>query len=166
MAEAGKFQEGGPTLPRFPQEGGCLCGAVRYRLMAAPLAVYNCHCRDCQRATGSLHGMSMPVRVEDFVRLSGETSVYEKPADSGRVVRMLHCTCCGTNVWNEPEAPGLVIVKPGTLDDFSWAQPVGNIWTASASPRAQIDSGLINFAGQPPSREVFYEAWTRHLEEN
>lgn len=147
-------------LPQFPVEGGCQCGAVRYRLTAPPLTVYNCHCRDCQRMGGATHSMSMPVRREDFEHLKGAVTSFDKPADSGRIVRMVGCAACGTKLWNEPlAAPDMVIVKPGTLDDMSWAVPVGNIWTASRAPWAEIDGGLLNFERQPPSREVFYAAW-------
>ena len=152
------------TLPSFPVEGGCQCGAVRYRLTAPPLAVYNCHCRDCQRSSGATHSMSMPVQRSIFEHLSGRLAAYDKPADSGRVVRMLGCAECGTKVWNEPlSAPDLLIVKPGTLDDMSWAVPVGNIWTASRAPWAEIDAALVNFTGQPADRQALYDAWTAHV---
>ena len=54
------------ALPEFPVEGGCQCGAVRYRLKASPLTVYNCHCKDCQRFTGAAWSMGMIVSDEDF----------------------------------------------------------------------------------------------------
>jgi hypothetical protein len=149
-------------LPRFPVEGGCQCGAVRYRLTAPPLAVYNCHCRDCQRTSGATHEMSMPVRRETLEHLSGELFAYDKTAESGRIVRQLRCARCGTKVWNEPLAsPGLLVVKAGTLDDMSWAVPVGNIWTASRAPWVVIDETLVNFPGQPPDRQPLYDAWSR-----
>src|SRR5690242_18461058 len=94
----------GPYLPAFPVEGGCQCRAVRYRLTAAPLAVYNCHCRDCQRASGATHTMSMFVARENLEQLSGVLSTYDKAADSGRVVRMRGCAECGTKIWNEPQS--------------------------------------------------------------
>lgn len=149
-------------LPGFPVEGGCLCGTVRYALSAPPLAVYNCHCRDCQRQTGSTHAMSMPMRRESFRHLEGEPIALDRQADSGRVVRRLFCPTCHTNVWNEPlSAPDLLIGKPGTLDDPSWAQPIGNIWVASKLPWVEIDQALVNFDHQPPSRDMLYAAWSR-----
>jgi hypothetical protein len=149
-------------LPSFPVEGGCQCRAVRYRITAAPLAVYNCHCKDCQRSSGSTHTMSMPMRREHVEHLSGALTVYDKAADSGRTVRMLGCAECGTKVWNEPLAsPALLIVKPGTLDDMSWAVPIGNIWTASRAPWVEIDEALIGFPGQPVDRQPLFDAWTR-----
>ena len=147
-------------MPQFPIEGGCVCGAVRYRLTAAPLAVYNCHCRDCQRTSGATHSMSMPTAREAVEHLSGELSSFDKTADSGRVVRMRHCAVCHTSVWNEPLAtPGLLVVKAGTLDDIGWCVPVGNIWTGSRAPWVQIDPALVNFEGQPADRQPLYDAW-------
>ncbi|MBN9363665.1 MULTISPECIES: GFA family protein [unclassified Devosia] len=148
-------------LPVFPVEGGCQCGAVRYRITAPPLAVYNCHCRDCQRASGATHSMSMPIARERVEHLSGELTAFDKPADSGRTVRMLGCVRCGTKLWNEPLAsPAMLVVKPGTLDDPSWAAPIGNIWTASRLPWAVIDASQVNFPGQPPDRQPLYDAWS------
>jgi hypothetical protein len=146
-------------LPAFPVEGGCLCGAVRYRLTAPPLAVYTCHCRDCQRASGAGE-LSMPVQRETLEH-SGKLVHFDKTADSGRAVRMFRCAACGTRLWNAPLAfPGLLVLKPGTLDDPRWAAPVGNIWTDRRLPWIAIDPRLANFPRQPPDRQPLYDAWT------
>ena len=72
------------------------------------------------------------------------------------------CARCGTRVWNEPlSATTILMVKPGTLDDMSWATPVGSIWTASKAPWVKIDESLVNFPGQPPDRQPLYDAWDR-----
>ena len=148
------------TLPAFPVAGGCQCGAVRYVLNGPPLAVYNCHCKDCQRLSGGTHTMSMVVSRPLLQLTAGRLHAHEKVAASGRIAVMMLCTECGSLIWNEPmTAPDLRILKPGTLDDMSWAAPVGNIWTKSKAPFVQIDEALINFEGQPPSRDVFYPAW-------
>lgn len=149
-------------LPAFPVEGGCQCGTVRYRITAGPLAVYNCHCKDCQRLSGATHSMSMPIAREHVELLRGKLGAYDRKADSGRVVRIRGCLICGIKVWNEPLAsPQLLVLKPGTLDDSGWCVPVGNIWTASRAPWAAIDPALVNFAGQPPDRQPLYDAWSR-----
>jgi hypothetical protein len=151
-------------LPSFPIEGGCQCRAVRYRITAPPLGVYNCYCRDCQRASGSTHSMSMPMRRADF-EVTGEVTSYDRAADSGRVVRMNGCALCGTKLWNDPQAtPDMVVIKPGTLDDPSWAAPVGSIWTASASPWVHIEPSDVNFPGQPASRQPLFDAWVKMVE--
>lgn len=154
-------------LPVFPVEGGCQCGAVRYRLTAAPLSVYNCHCKDCQRTSGATNEMSMVVRRETLEHIAGEIESYDKIADSGRVVRQFRCARCGNKVWNEPQASAVIsVLKPGTLDDFSWCVPVGNIWTTSKAPWITIDETLVNFPGQPADRQPLYDAWAARWEVN
>lgn len=149
-------------LPEFPVEGGCQCGAVRYRVTAPPMAVYNCHCTDCHRSSGATHSMSMIVASGTLELMAGELTAYDKAADSGRTVRMMGCARCGTKVWNEPQSfPAIIVLKPGTLDDMSWAVPIGNIWTDSRAPWVVIDETLVNFPGQPPDRQPLYDAWAR-----
>ena len=68
---------------------------------------------------------------------------------------------------NEPLAsPGLIIMKPGTLDDMSWAQPVGNIWTDRAQPWVDIEPDVQNFPGQPPSRQPLFDAFAAAVAKN
>ena len=147
-------------LPNFPVEGGCQCGAVRYRLNAAPLSVYACHCKDCQRFSGTTHTLSMVIRAGDAEVIAGVLHGFDKRADSGRTVRMLGCTGCGTKIWNVPLAtPEYLVIKPGTLDNISWIKPIGAIWTASRAPWVELDADAPNFPGQPPSRQPLIDAW-------
>lgn len=154
------------SLPSFPQQGGCQCGAARYEITAPPLGVYNCHCVDCQKLTGGPYAISMPVRSETFRLVSGAVTFHDRVADSGRVVRMFACAQCGTRLWNDPLAtPEIKVVRPSTLDDPSWAEPIGNIWTGSRLPWIEIDPNLVNFEAQPPSREPLYAAWAEKFTE-
>ena len=146
-------------LPAFPVEGGCPCGAARYRLTAPPLAVYACHCRDCQRASGAFE-LSMPIRPDALRHTAGDLACRDKTADSGRTLRMFRCARCGTKLWNRPLAfPDLLVLKPGTLDDPAWAVPIGDIWTDHRLPWVAIDPALASFPRQPPSRQPLYDAW-------
>ncbi|WEJ34771.1 GFA family protein [Devosia sp. SD17-2] len=147
-------------LPDFPQQGGCQCGAVRYRLKASPLSVYNCHCKDCQRFSGAGWSMSMIVRDEDF-EATGATVQYRRTADSGNVITMNFCAHCHGWLWNDPPAPGIKVARAGTLDDIDWAVPVGNIWTDSKAAWAAIDPSLVNFPKGAVDRTPLYDAWTR-----
>jgi hypothetical protein len=152
------------VMPEFPVEGGCQCGAVRYRLNRAPQAVYTCHCKDCQRFSGASGTMSMVVHKGDVELIVGALDGFDKAADSGRTVRMLGCAACGTKIWNEPLSfPELLIVKPGTLDDMSWARPVGNIWTDRKLPWVTIEPDVPNFGGQPPSRQPLIDAYQAEI---
>lgn len=148
-------------LPDFPVEGGCQCGAVRYRLKASPLTVYNCHCKDCQRFSGSASSISMIVKDDDLEVLQGEIDLYEKRADSGRTIGMAFCSHCHGWLWNRPPAPGVVVLRAGSLDDLDWAAPIGNIWTDSKAAWMVIDPALVNMSGQPADRQPLFDAWTR-----
>jgi hypothetical protein len=148
------------TLPDFPQQGGCQCGAVRYRLTSAPLSVYNCHCKDCQRLSGAGWSMSMIVREADFA-VTGATVQYRRTADSGNVITMNFCAHCHGWMWNDPPVPGIKVARAGTLDDIDWAVPVGNIWTDSKAAWANIDPSLVNFPKGAVDRTPLFDAWTR-----
>lgn len=146
---------------QFPVEGGCLCGKVRYRLKASPQTVYRCHCKDCQRTSGAGYSMSAVVDAMNIELTAGELVAFEKAADSGRRILRMRCPECGTIVWSLPAAGGpLIILKPGTLDDSSWAQPVGNIWTASKASWIEIDPDDTSYPGQAvPDRAALVAAW-------
>ncbi|KRA45510.1 hypothetical protein ASD80_04030 [Devosia sp. Root635] len=127
---------------------------MRYRLKASPLAVYNCHCKDCQRYSGAGWSMSMIVRDDDFELLSGEIAQYRRIAESGNVIVMNFCAHCHGWLWNDPPQPGIKVVRAGTLDDMDWAAPVGNIWAA-------IDPRQTNFPKGAVDRQPLFDAWTR-----
>ncbi len=150
------------ALPKFPVEGGCACGAIRYRLKAQPLALYACHCKRCQ-SYACAYTLSMPVRRAD-VELSGAEPVeHNAPADSGRMARIFFCGSCHTRVWHAPAVPDLLILMAGTLDDTSWVAPVAHIWTKYRQPGSYIAPGTLSFEGQPPARELLFEAWNKAI---
>lgn len=150
------------TLPSFPLSGGCVCGAIRYAISAAPLSVYACHCKDCQRSASGPFSVALTVRREHFAvtRGVGKAQLYLKTAASGRQVPQFSCPVCATRLWNEPShSPDMIILRAETLDDAGWAMPVGHIWTAS---RLSWDkSELVGplFEGQPGNRQPLYDAW-------
>ena len=132
------------------QEGGCQCGAVRYRIEADPIALAICHCTDCQRQSGSAFGMSLIVPRQALVVVRGEPRSFTRPSDSGRPVECLFCAACGTRLFHRPSVmPETVNVKPGTLDDTSGLTPTLHVWTASKQPWVTIPEGVLTFEGQP-----------------
>lgn len=132
-----------------PFSGGCRCGAVRYECNAEPAQVAHCHCRDCQYAAGG--GYSTIVIVPtDSLRITGAVEGYEDPGDSGKVVRRQFCPTCGTPVFSEPEiAPGIKVIKAGSLDDPSWLVPQAHVYVASAQPWGIPSDALPRFDKMP-----------------
>lgn len=140
--------------------GGCLCGAIRYRLTGDPVTFYACHCSDCQRQTGSAFGLSMIVRREDVVLEQGEPQRFEIPMPDGRIKRGRFCAACATRIWGEPVAlPDLYVLRPGTLDDPGAFEPVGHIWTRSALGWVPIPEDSVLFEGQPDDPMPLVRAW-------
>ncbi len=149
-------------IPDPPYTGGCLCGAVRYRLDARPLAINACHCRDCKRLSGATNLLMVLGRSDAFSCASGEVDRYRKRADSGRELDIVRCARCGVRLWHEPlSAPALVFVAVGTLDDPSWAIPTSHIWVEKASPGVFFQEDAIKVEGQPAERQVLLDAFAR-----
>src|SRR5687767_3885310 len=116
-------------------EGGCNCGAIRYRIEAEPVAVAQCHCRNCQRQSGSAFSVNLLV-PSAAVRTEGELKTYEdRDTESGRPVLRRFCGDCGSPIYSMTTPDnGMVVVKAGTLDDPSEVTPGISLWTDSKWP--------------------------------
>ena len=115
-------------------EGGCLCGAIRYRVSGLPAIVQACHCTFCQKRTGSAFALIAAFR-EEQVELTGTAiTQYEYRSDeSHRWLRSHFCSRCGTPVLITLEKnPGVRAIQGGTFDDPGWLRPTRHIWTRSA----------------------------------
>jgi hypothetical protein len=135
------------------REGGCQCGAVRYRIEGEPLVLAVCHCKECQRQSGSAFGMSLMVRREQFALLRGELRVFTRSSDSGHPVVCSFCPDCGTRIVHEPTRyDGRLNVRAGTLDDTTWLRPSLQSWTSSKQPWLVLDEAIPAFEGQPQKR--------------
>ena len=117
------------------QEGGCQCGAVRYRLLRAPEALYACHCRDCQKQSSSAFGMSMWVE-HDAIEFHGTAPrIYRTRGGSGHPKHCAFCGECGTRLYHTGGGGReMLSVKAGSLDDTSGLAPTCHLWTRSAQP--------------------------------
>src|SRR5687768_7263514 len=114
-------------------EGGCLCGAVRYRVTNAPFRTGVCHCRFCQRRTGSAFGVGVYFKKDDFALTRGSLKSYQYRSDeTGRWLRMEFCPECGTTVtWLLEVFPDGRGVAGGSFDDPSWLKIERHSWTRS-----------------------------------
>ena len=112
--------------------GGCLCGSVRYTVRGEPLRTMICHCKICQRSSGSAIS-TIAIFPRDSLNVEGELRAYEYAGDSGRKLAINFCPNCGAPVLLDIRAmPDLVSIKVGSLDDTSWFDPTVDIWTDSA----------------------------------
>jgi hypothetical protein len=117
-------------------DGGCTCRAVRYRLTTAPLFVHCCHCRWCQRETGSAFAINAMIEADRVVLLNGAPEVVPTPSNSGKGQKIARCPVCRVAVWsNYPGAGDAVrFVRVGTLDDPDALPPDIHIFTMSKQP--------------------------------
>jgi hypothetical protein len=137
-------------------EGRCGCGAVRYRMESAPMFVHCCHCRDCQRQTGSAFVLNALIETNRVTLLSGETAPHLMPTDSGRPHTVFRCTACGTAMWSEyGGVQPLRFVRVGTLDEPSALPPDVHIYTRSKLPWVALPEGVPVFEAYYDSKKLW-----------
>ena len=133
------------------REGGCACGKVRYRLTAPPLIVHCCHCRDCQRQTGSAFVLNALIETDRIAVLFGAPEPVQIPTDSGRPHEIFRCPKCQTAVWSDyGRRRVLRFVRVGTLDDPSALAPDVHIYARSKLPWIRLPEGV-------PAFEAYYD---------
>ncbi len=134
-------------------EGGCTCRAVRYRLTSAPLFVNCCHCRWCQRETGSAFVLNAMIEAERVVVLQGAPVVVDTPSQSGKGQKISRCPTCQVALWSNYAGAGDAVrfVRVGTLDDPDRHPPGIHIFTSSKQPWVVI----------PPSMPAVAEYYDR-----
>ncbi len=151
-----------PPIPDPPYRGGCLCGAVRYRLDARPIGINACHCDDCRKLTGAANLLQVIGPRDAFVHEKGEVVRWRKTADSGRQTDIARCANCGTRLWHEPlAAPALLYVAAGTLDDPSWVVPTSHMYFGKAASNIRIEDDAVHVLGQPTDRQTLMDAFSR-----
>jgi hypothetical protein len=132
-------------------EGGCACGAVRYRLTSAPMFVHCCHCRDCQRQTGSAFVINALIETDRIELLSGDPEPVAVPTDSGRLHEIHRCLACRIALWSDYGGrPALRFVRVGTLDEPAALAPDVHIYTRSKLPWVALPAGV-------PAFEIYYD---------
>jgi hypothetical protein len=150
-----------PPIPNAPHPGGCLCGAVRYRLTARPFAINACHCTDCKKSSGGAFGLFLHATDAILVHESGDLSRYRKTAESGREIDIARCAACGTRLWHQPvSAPEFRFIAAGTLDDSRWAVPTSHIWAKTRAPDVVFADDALVFDGPPPDRQPVWNRFT------
>jgi hypothetical protein len=129
--------------------GGCACGAVRYQSSAAPAMAAQCHCRNCQKASGTGHGSHILV-PKTALEVTGEVRYHESLADSGNTVSRGFCPTCGAPVLSKNSGfHDMMVVSAGSLDDPALFRPGMIVYTERAPAWDRMDPALPRFAGMP-----------------
>lgn len=116
------------------RSGGCLCGAVRYEAAWPPLALVVCHCRNCQKQSGSALSV-VAMLARDALTVTGEMRMFEDRGSSGQPVYRHFCPTCGSPLVTDTptaEAEGHIFIKAGTLDDTADLCPTVHFWSCRA----------------------------------
>lgn len=144
----------------LPLDGGCQCGAVRFRISTPPEWISNCHCTNCQKISGGAFAVNAIVAEDVFTFLKGAPKRTEWIAASGNRRYGLFCGDCGARiVHGQTPSSGYLSLRCGGFDDKSWVEPVGDIWTASAQPWIRFVGERIEWPGQPSDHRPFLERY-------
>ena len=150
------------------QEGGCACGATRYKLAVAPLIVHACHCRDCQRLSGGAFVLNVWIEKRFCRSDHAKLRSVMVPAGSGKPQEIFRCSDCGTAMWSKYHgAPGdTVLLRAGTLDHPEAIKPDVHIFTRSKLPWLELPAGSRSFESFYKLAEVWREASRERLRRN
>ena len=133
-----------------PREGGCACGAARYRLTSDPLFTHCCHRRNCQRQTGSAFVINLLIEADRVELFAGVPQPVDVSRDDGSRQRILRCPTCQVAVFSQYGRPEVLFVRGGTLDRPSEAAPDVHIFTRSKLSWVTLPDFV-------PTFEVYYD---------
>jgi hypothetical protein len=124
--------------------GGCTCRSVRYEMTSAPLIVHCCHCRWCQRETGSAFAVNALIEAARLRSTAGEVEIVRTPSNSGKGQQIARCPSCRVAVWSHYAGAGALVcfVRVGTLDEPDRWPPNIHIYTASKQPWLPLPDGV------------------------
>jgi hypothetical protein len=133
-------------------EGGCTCRAVRYRMNVRPIFVHCCHCRWCQRETGSAFALNAMVETAHVECLAGTPETVDTPSNSGKGQRIVRCPVCRVALWSHYSGAGprIAFLRVGTLDEPDRLPPDIHIFTESKQPWVVLAPGT-------PAVPVYYD---------
>jgi hypothetical protein len=134
-------------------EGGCACGAVRYRLGGAPMFVHCCHCTSCQTETGSAFAVNALYEADRVETISGAAEAVTTPSESGKGQLIWRCPACRVALWSNYGGAGDAVrfVRVGTLDAPASLPPDIHIYTRSRLPWVRLPEGV-------PAVEAYYDS--------
>jgi len=130
--------------------GQCQCGDISLTFDKSKIiSIHHCHCKDCQRATGSGKATILFI-AKKYVDLKGKLKFFESKGSSGSHVRRGFCPNCGSGILSyAKEFSRIFYIKAGVLDDSSWIKVDSNFFTKSASDWSKPDKSIKSFEGNP-----------------
>lgn len=130
-----------PKSTRTSLDGRCDCGRVRYRLASGPLFVHACHCRWCQRESGSAFALNAMIEADRVHSLGEAPEVIDTPSASGQGQKIARCAHCKVAVWSHYAGAGPVLsfVRVGTLQEPDQMPPDIHIFTSTRQPWLKLD---------------------------
>jgi hypothetical protein len=146
------------------REGGCGCGAVRYRLTSEPLFVHCCHCLNCQRQTGSAFAINVLIEADRVELLSGEPQPVSVPRNSGKKQKIWRCPTCQIAVFSQYTRAQIRFVRAGTLDDPAAVAPDVHIFARSKLPWVALPESVPAFSVYYDTNKLWPAASLERLE--
>jgi hypothetical protein len=145
-------------------EGGCLCGRVRFHTSAAPMRTMACHCKFCQKVTGSSYFAESMFAADAVTFNDGAMSQYEHVSEGSKKKVFVHfCSNCGTTVSLTFERwPQIRGIARGCYDDPNAVTVSSHIWTQSAQTDTALPSGVECFAAARATLDGQPEQSVRH----
>ncbi len=134
---------------QYPIKGSCQCGEVTYELLAPPLMVAACHCKECQKLSTSAFSITAMVNT-DSVKFKGEMKDWSRNSDSGNISAAKFCPSCGNRIYHfNPNEPDKIKLKPSNLSDTRIINPTVHVWVSEKQDWFQIPDGVKTFDKQP-----------------
>jgi len=137
---------------------------VRYALTSEPLVVHCCHCRNCQRQTGSAFVINLLIEADHVELLAGEPRAVDVARDDGSTQRIHRCPDCQVALYSEYGWPEMLFVRAGTLDDPAAVTPDVHIFTRSKLPWVTLPDSARAYDVYYDSREVWSPASLERLD--
>jgi hypothetical protein len=145
------------TDATYPIEGGCDCRAIRYRMKTAPMIVHSCHCRWCQRESGTAFALNAVIEADRVELVAGQPECVSTPSASGKGQNIWRCPTCRVAVWSNYAGSGELsrFVRVGTLDNPDLLPPDVFIFTSTKQPWVVLPASIPAFADFYNPKEVW-----------
>lgn len=147
-----------------PLDGGCFCGAVRFRLTRVPFFVSCCHCTDCRRQSGAAFATYAAVETAALILRQGAPVPVRLKTDAGTVHETWRCPVCQAPVWDDYGVPGVSFARVSAMDAAADLAPNVHIFVRSKLAWVRLPADVPAFEGDFDPKSVYpAESWARRM---